>query len=539
MSLRRTIAILCLLLALPGQPERAQAQPAAPCGVVDAIDYPVDVSDTYGQRYDDFALYRPRFFGNHVGIDIGFNRWGDPVRAAARGRVTLANLEEWDTEKGVVVLEHVFPDGSLIYTVYGHMEVGETVFFPTVGACVERGEVIGLIGWPSRGLPHLHYEIRTMLPGEGGPGYVEGSPLEAGWLHPFDFTELWRARLQPGFVQARTFREVPALPPIALEDGVTVVAGASGLTGYQNGAAAWQITLPTGVTGLAPLSGGRVAAQARDGQVIVLQGSRFSAVWASGAPEAPMLAAGDMLFFAGPGGELAAYSDAGARLWQQAASATSGSERVLDLQADGQTLAMLTRSQGITHWRLVSTADGAPMLAQDFRDSVAMAPAASGGWLLLNGAALWHAEQGALAPAATLSPAAGRTARLVSSVGSVFIYAGDADATLLALDDAGALRWRVDYPHPLSSIAPLMAVGSGCLLYTLDADGMLNIFRGSDGALLAQRHLYAGGLQTGSPRARLLQVSADERVWAGGGFLSIVQFDGRALAPEAAAACGG
>lgn len=536
MSLRCTIAMLiCLMLTLAGQ---AQAQAAAPCGVVDAIDYPVDVSDTYTDRYDDFALYRPRFFGNHVGIDIGFNRWGDPVRAAARGRVTLANLEEWGSEKGVVVLEHTFPDGSLVYTVYGHMEVGETVFFPAVGACVERGDVIGLIGWPTRGLPHLHYEIRSVLPAEGGPGYIEGNPLEAGWFHPFDFTELWRARLQPGFLQARTFREAPVLPPVALEDGVTVVPSASALTGYQNGAAAWQITMPAGVTGIAPLSAARLAARSRDGQVIVLQGSRFSAVWASDALDSAFLASGDRLFFARPDGGLSAYSDAGALLWNSPAAADGAQERVLDLQTDGQSVALLTRSPGVVHWRLLRVADGAAMLAQDFEDSAAMTPA-GGGWLLLSGAALWRTADGALAPAAAISPPAGRAARLVSSGSGAYAYLGDADGTLLALDEAGAVRWSARYPRSAGAIAPLMAVGSGCLLYTLDVDGMLNVFRSSDGALLAQRHLYAGGLQTGSPRARLLQVSADERVWAGGGFLSIALFDGRALAPETAAACAG
>ena len=129
-----------------------QTQPAPFCGVVDSFDYPID---NLVEGYDDFALYRPRFEGNHVGIDIGFDRWGDPVYAAAKGRVTLSDIEEWDTEKGLVtrwgirVPEEVYraveadklDDGIIQRNIvgrkeYGYLEVDYVV--PILGGAVTR-----------------------------------------------------------------------------------------------------------------------------------------------------------------------------------------------------------------------------------------------------------------------------------------------------------------------------------------------------------------------------------------------------------------
>src|SRR5262245_28096767 len=157
-----TVITICLVILPTTSPIRALQ--SAGCGVVDAIDYPID---ELVPGYDDFARYRERFGGNHTGIDIGFDRWGDPVYAAARGRVTYADPEGWDTEKGVVIIEHIMPDNTIAYSLYGHMEETDIIGFPQVGQCIERGSLVGTIGWPSRGRPHLHYEIRRILPNDG------------------------------------------------------------------------------------------------------------------------------------------------------------------------------------------------------------------------------------------------------------------------------------------------------------------------------------------------------------------------------------
>src|SRR6476660_838507 len=93
------IAILTATI-LPTWAASTHAQGTDSCGVVDAIDYPIDGISI---DHDDFGMYRAGFDGRHTGIDMAFDRYGDPVRAAARGRVTFSDPNGWDTEKGVVI----------------------------------------------------------------------------------------------------------------------------------------------------------------------------------------------------------------------------------------------------------------------------------------------------------------------------------------------------------------------------------------------------------------------------------------------------
>lgn len=500
------------------------------CGVVDAIDYPID---NLVQGYDDFALFRARFEGNHTGIDVGFDRWGDPVRAAARGRVTLSDIEEWDTEKGVVILEHLFPDGSIAYTLYGHMEQTDTIFFPKVGDCVERGAVIGSIGWPSRGRPHLHYEIRAILPTDGGPGYVTGNPLLGGWYHPLDFTYLWRIRLSPGFIASTTFDMVPGLPPVSLDSGFYALASGNTIQGTSpSGEILWQIETDGVVTGIAALPGDRVVAHTNKGQAITLQGGRYAALWTVNGLEMPFVALGETLVFVQAGGALAAYDPTGLPRWMLPAPASSA--RVLGFETNGQQIALGVHDNNDITWRLIDAA-GQVVYETRFDHTPVIAPVRDGSWFALDGAQVKRFAGGENHTLGSISPLPGRTARVtVDLVGNAYVYMGDADNTLLALNPSGGVRWRADYPFPPASLPPLIRTGSGCLLYTLDADGMLNVFNTADGTLIQQVQLYAGGDQTGSPRARLLRVDTSERVQVSGGFLSLVTLDGLALGGEAA-----
>lgn len=519
----------------------ALAQPAAPCGIVDALDYPIEIEDTLRDGYDDFALYRPRFGGNHVGIDIGFNRWGEPVYAVARGRVTYSDILGWDTEKGVVIIEHTFPDGSIAYSLYGHVEQGDTVFLPTVGECVERGDIVGLIGWPSRGLPHLHYELRDFLPDDGGPGYVTDNPLLTGWYHPLDFTMQWRVRLQPGFIGAATYSDVPSLPPALIDSGITVVAAGSSLAAFNPaGASLWRVAMGGAVTGIAALPGDRVAARSRDGQTVVMSAStgRYLALWPVEGPDTTFVVSGERLFFLTDEGGIAAFTALGEALWTLPPAGILPGEGLrlvlFEVDAVGH-VALAVRGDADTLWRLID-GDGVILHETTFERPPAFAPLHDGGWLALEGAALYRLSAGGAdtpfsqTELARISPSAGRTARLTTDiVGNVYIYLGDAGDTLLSLDAHGNVRWRAVYPAGRSSLAPLMDVGGGCTLYTLDADGMLNVFDSGTGELVAQRHLYPGGVQNGSPRARILRVDAGDRILVSAGFLSAVTLDGTAL----------
>lgn len=523
---------LWIAAALLGGTAEVKAQDTR-CGIVDGIDYPV----TLVEGYDDFALYRARFGGQHTGIDVAFNRWGDPVMAAARGEVTYSNPEGWDTEKGVIIVRHTFPDFSTAYTLYGHVEATDAIQFPEVGDCVERGEVITAVGWPSRGRPHLHYEIRTILPDDGGPGYVTTNPLEQGWYHPLDFTQLWRAKLMPGFIDSTTFDNVGNLPPVQLDSGLYVQASGDVLRGLTaSGDVLWSVQAAGIVTGLAALPGDRIAAHTREGQALVLQGGRYAALWNAPGPEAPFAVIGETLIFAAEDGGLAAFDPTGMALWQVAGAGSERVRRVEYLKAANGQAAYATRL--IDGYR-VQVVDGVGTLLQDVMlDAAPALVAATGGWRMLAGTEVATLNATGRTTITTISPPAGRGAALaLDNMGGTIVYLGGTQNTLMALDAAGAERWRVPYPGAAAPLPPLMATGSGCLLYTLDMDGMLNVLRASDGALFNQVQLYAGGEGSGRPSARMLEVDSAEHIQVGGGFLTTLTLNGIALAGEGASGC--
>jgi len=75
----------------------------------------------------------------------------------------------------------------------------------------------------------------------------------------------------------------------------------------------------------------------------------------------------------------------------------------------------------------------------------------------------------------------------------------------------------------------LLVAGNTCRLYSLDVDGLLNVFDASDGRVLTQIQLYAGGRRTTRPLARLLRVDAAEQVYVSSGFLTLMFLDGNQL----------
>ncbi|MDX1992118.1 MAG: peptidoglycan DD-metalloendopeptidase family protein [bacterium] len=543
------LVLICFTLA----PLAAlDAQTDAPCGVVDAIGYPVEnlMETTIRPGFDDFSLYRARFSGNHVGIDIAFNQQGAPVRAVARGRVTLSDVEEWDTEKGVVILEHVFPDGSRYFSLYGHMEVTNEISFPEVGQCVEMGDTVGAVGWPSRGAPHLHYEIRNFLPDDGGPGYVTGNPLLEGWYHPLDFTHLWQIRLTPAFNSAVTFEAIPTVPPVILESGTVVVASDNVVAGVNPaGLVLWRITTDGRVIGLRGMSGERVVAHTTNSQVVMLTDGSYTALWNfRGAEEEAFVAAGETLLFTAPDGGLAAFSPEGQIQWTLPAPANAqvnGSGfRVLEFATNpdplhGTTIAQMLRVENQVVLRVVNPA-GDTLFDALVGTNAVIAPAMSGGWMLLADNRLQHIlPTGDALTLGEVNAAPGRTARLASDVtNNIYLFMGDAENTLLSWDHQGGVRWRVRYPAVSEGLLPpLMKSDLGCLLYILDADGRLNVFNAATGDMLTQVELYAGGTQNRRPAARLLDLLPDGRVRVNAGFLSTITLNSAALGGEALNSC--
>jgi hypothetical protein len=525
--------IACILTLTALAPHRVDAQ-AAPCGVVEGIDYPIDVTDTLSQGYDDFALFRARFNGLHAGIDIGFNRRGEPVRSAARGRVTYSDINGWDTEKGVVIVEHTFPDSSVRYSLYGHMEQSDAYLFPPVGTCVERGSILGTIGWPSRGLPHLHFEFRDFLPDDGGPGYTQVNPLTLGWFHPFDFTLLWRARLNPATTGYATFQDYPVLPPVLLDTGLLVIANGDRVRAYTPPITPlWDIQLEGVITGLAGLPGGRVIAHSSTGQAIQVQDGRITASWRVEGRDEPFMLWNETLAFVTADAGLAAFTPIGQPLWSVAGDGEAG--RIISFQSGDAGFAIAHRFDGQTRWRAIDAA-GNVVWDESFQRTPIFTPTTNG-WLLLDGMRVLRIAGGGSSIVGATGVVPGRASAITSDrLGSIYVYAADTERTLLAFNPDGGLRWRAQYPIT-PQIAPLMGVGGGCLLYSLDNDGMLNVFNATDGSLINQLQLYAGGVQNTHPQARLLRVDDAERILMGGGFLSMLALDGAALGGEAFANC--
>jgi murein DD-endopeptidase MepM/ murein hydrolase activator NlpD len=286
--------------------------------VADRLDFPLDPPDAEeawvvmgfgraGSRYhsgDDWLLTQASSFGASV-------------HSTGHGQVTYAESYGWGADGGVVIVRHTFADRSTILSFYGHLHPSSIAL--NAGDCVARGDRLGTLGKP-RTPPHLHFEIRSAMPGEPGRGYSSSDPTRAGWEAPAQY--IWNRRLaaSPGArwtrpLSGRATRILGRLNPdtfVALEDGdliavdvrdgslrwrhpiserpgdatlnagrsaVYVINGAGRLEAYRlaeleeagtspgsqpSVRPAWRIDLDvSGAPGLAPLPGGGVAVSVR------------------------------------------------------------------------------------------------------------------------------------------------------------------------------------------------------------------------------------------------------------------------------------
>jgi len=232
---------------------RAQDQ----CGVTMGISFPVDrASFTLVQA---FGVPSPRHQGRyHTGEDYYGPRGaslGQPVRAAASGLVTYSAPNGWGRDGGVVIIQHVFADGTTVYSQYGHMMETSTILFPARYSCVNQGDIIGAVG-DIRPAPHLHFEIRTNQPDVPGAGYTWNPPLTLGWLQPSRFILNMNVRQNPAFRWQVELPEPLTAPPLVLSDGSLLALSGERLRGITpDGRVLWRLALPETGVGLA-LDGG-------------------------------------------------------------------------------------------------------------------------------------------------------------------------------------------------------------------------------------------------------------------------------------------
>jgi murein DD-endopeptidase MepM/ murein hydrolase activator NlpD len=496
------------------------------CGVVDAIDYPVDSVSIVS---DDFGMYRSGFNGRHSGIDINFDHYGDPVRAAARGRVTFSDPAGWDTEKGVVIVEHTMPDDSIVFTVYGHMEEINGHAFPNVGDCVDRGEVVGAEGHPSHSAPHLHYEIRKMEASTGGPGYWNVDPLDGGWMHPIDFTEQWRLRLNPSFRSILTAGGGPIAPPLRHEDGTVTFAEEYHLEQRSpESQTIWRLDIQ-GLTGIIDLPDGRILGSTTDDQVIIVDSARarFAASWKPNRGlQSPPLRLADSVVFLTADNRAVSYSVDGEVIWQ---TDPIGDHLERYAQSGDRLAVSAGQEQSFRLWVIDST--GKVLYQTTSQNPIMPIAAPQGGFYILTGGQI-----ALLGPDTTLRPLMdvglilGRDAQIARDPdGNVFLYPGQGQR-IYSYTANGRQRWQAVLAFPATQ-PPLVGVGAGCLAYVLTADGGLLAYRASDGALRGFTSLYAGG-NHGHPASRFLKVSPNDQVQFSAGYLSIATIDGPTLSDD-------
>lgn len=173
MTLRRFTVLLGLLTLTTLGVIPSEWWQAVECGVTETLNLPVDAG-----RFSLVQAYTspsPRHQGRyHTGEDwaiAGGESLGEPVMAAGRGKVRYSFPNGWGRDAGVVILEHLMPDGVTLYTQYGHITESEAVTFPSIGACVESGTILGVIA-DVRPAPHLHFEVRLSQPDTPGAGYT-------------------------------------------------------------------------------------------------------------------------------------------------------------------------------------------------------------------------------------------------------------------------------------------------------------------------------------------------------------------------------
>jgi murein DD-endopeptidase MepM/ murein hydrolase activator NlpD len=132
-------------LRLPAMPGLDQLRMGFPIAI------PAPITSLFGWRVHPISGAQRL----HTGTDIGAPM-GAPVMASLGGRVILAdNMGGYGI---AVAIEH---DNGIRQTLYGHM----SEIFVRPGDIIQQGTVIGRVGSTGASTgPHLHFELRQMLP---------------------------------------------------------------------------------------------------------------------------------------------------------------------------------------------------------------------------------------------------------------------------------------------------------------------------------------------------------------------------------------
>lgn len=418
------------------------------CGIATRFDYPIDTARF--QLAQDFGAPSPRHQGRyHTGEDWYGGRdasLGQPVRAAADGRVTYSYPLGWGRDGGVVVIEHTLPDGSIVYTQYGHLFEAEGVVFPQRLSCVTRGQVIGVIG-DARPAPHAHFEVRLSQPDTPGPGYASGDIIAQGWRKPAQFianANAWAHPAHRWHILTSAGPAGPSAPPLLLNDNsLLYLDGATLRRATPDGRVLWRITLDRPAVGIVAYAGQSLLVFA-DGvfQTILLDGALGDSWRAALAFGGPPLVVGDMHLFPLQGRGLAALRLARRELVWQTEIVPPFQQWAASGVDTAFTIGIITQDNEM----MTLAGDGRLLNRALLRDSGAFAAAADGALLAYTRGGLWRVGADGVWDIALddVPPNRGGGAALTTTDGGLLLFDG---ATLSAYTAEGALQWATPIPN--------------------------------------------------------------------------------------------
>lgn len=473
-SLRFCVFACLFVLNLSiSSPAHAQGQ----CDSVTSIQFPFDTAAfTLAQ---DFGTPSVRHQGRyHTGEDWYGGRGtslGTPVRAIANGRVTFSSTNGWGRDGGVIILEHTFPDGSIAYSQYGHIQEAENTPFPAVFTCVAAGTVIAAVG-DARPAPHLHFEIRTENPDIPGPGYTWDFPTQLGWRRPSKFVLNWQTWLADAHEWHIDLADEagPVTPPLLRADNSLIYLDSDRVSRVSDdGRILWRVNLDRPAVGLVDVPSPTIIFADGTTRQIDDDGN-FGASSTIGIPldSAPMSFLNDApLVLHTPDNTLIAVDPTTwGVLWR-----LDDLPPIVDYAASADMIGMITDANDI----IIISIEGSIIDRAVLREPAALLGYSDGllaytqgGFWRIDAAGVWTL----LIPDAPPG-GAGAAIMLDSATADVILFDG---FTLRAYDSAYALRWSVDLPG-VGGRADIVQAGGVLILTT--TFGNIAAIRASDGAV--------------------------------------------------------
>lgn len=433
------------------------------CGTADSITYPIDINQF--QIAQDFGVASPRHQGRfHTGEDwhlVGTPNTGYPVRAIATGRVTYSSANGWGRDGGVIIIEHTFPNGTIIYSQYGHITENDNTTFPARFSCVQGGDVIAVIG-SARPAPHVHFEIRTNQPDIPGPGYTRENPLELGWVRPMQFVtnqQAWLSSAHQWHVMNDIFS--PILQPLVLNDNSMMVINGDLLRGVTNdGRILWRRQNPetaVSVTGFQAnpyitYANGQISQLDFEGVVV----TTWSLDFAPDSPPIPLNNGDTLIYHTADNALVALTADRRDIAWR-----LDDIPPILRWQIAGAIIGLVTDDN-----RILFVSHGGELLDEaDLRDGASMATAPNGDLIVYTQGGLWFVDDTAtwslVFPDISIPPGGSHSAVAQTLDGTVYVTDG---ITFHAYDAQGLLLWEVTLPQRVTGKMSLTSYNGGLLL---------------------------------------------------------------------------